>query len=520
VGESEVANEAEFDMSFGQASRTARNALADGVLRHLCSELGCCAAVVDAKGHVFWTSVPFQQRFGAANEFEALLREHELETEQRACDRVETLLETGNRATHWVSLTIPEAPGVRLWLLNEHQHRVRLEGALQTAKGRLRLLSAHTQGIIFEFNSRGRFTHVWASDPHLLARPEHELIGRTVSEALGPELGMYHDTAIQKALQTGTGAEYEYPMDVPGGRLWFMATSVVVPDTNGEDRAVIYWIRDVTQRVEARARLLQNERLASIGGLAAGVAHEINNPLGYILLNLDGVERRLGRLETQVSTSVAAELEAVKSALSIVREGSQRVQKIVKDMLNFSRLDDALTRVDLARVLNLAIEHAALERHPFIELQREFQVSPTVLADEGRLIQVFVNLLVNAVHAIEPAEPDNPKAVGQVRVVLSTDERGWALARVQDTGRGIPAEIVGKVFDPFFTTKPQGVGLGLSLCQAIVTSFSGQVAVSSELGAGSTFTVAFPPIAPFSQENTLTWRQDTIGVEPPFGANQ
>lgn len=520
MGKVSVTNPAELDAMIGRAPGEALSGLAEAVLRRLCSELGCCAVVLDTNGQVLWTSAPFQQRFGSSYEFEARLHQRTAGG-QHIGDRFEALLDHESMgATNWVSLRVLDLQDVRLWLLDEHQHRARLEGALETAKGRLRLLSAHTQGIVFEFNSLGRFAHVWASDPHLLARPEHELIGRTVSEALGPELGDYHDAAIQLALDTGKGAEYEYSLDVPGGHRWFMATSVVVPDTSGDDRAVIYWIRDVTQQVEARARLLQNERLASIGSLAAGVAHEVNNPLGYILLNLDGAERRLGYLEARVSPDLARELDAVRSSLAMIREGSHRVRKIVREMLNFSRLDDALTHVDLARVLDLAIEHSGLERVPFVELQRDFAQSPTVFADEGRLIQVFVNLLVNALHAIQPAEEGPSHPIGKVFVGLSTDERGWAVVLVQDTGRGIPREILGKIFDPFFTTKPQGVGLGLSLCQSIIASLNGQLEVASEPGAGSTFTVTFPPVTHFSRENTLTWGQDTIGIEAPLGPNQ
>lgn len=369
--------------------------------------------------------------------------------------------------------------------------RSQLEAELLVERGRNRLLSAHTHGIIFEFNAAGRFVRVWSSDPDLLAKPEEELIGLTVSEALGVELGAFHDEAVRRALSTGSGDEYEYTLDVPSGRRSFMATSVVVPAVNSDEQAVVYWIRDVTERVQAKARELHNEHLATIGRLAAGVAHEINNPLAYISLNLEGIERRLNALRARPSAGTEEDFEDIAVSLGMIREGSTRVQKIVRDLLNFSRLDDPLTRVDVIRAVSLAMELVLTENHPDVTVVRKLGPTPLVLADEGRLIQVFVNLLQNAVQALE-AKPASGHGSGKIYVTTRTNAQGWAEIEIRDTGCGIQKPLFGRIFEPFYTTKPHGVGLGLALCQNLVSSFAGHIEVSSEPGRGSTFLVAFP----------------------------
>lgn len=393
----------------------------------------------------------------------------------------------------------------------ESLSRAELEAALQAERGRLRLLSAHTSGIIFEFNARGQFVRVWASDPTLLAKPESELLGRTVSEALGPELGAFHDAAIQRALLTGNGDEYEYVLEVPNGRRCFLATSVVIPAHNDEERTVVYRIRDITDRAQAKARELHNERLATIGRLAAGVAHEINNPLAYISLNLEGIERRVSSLRGRPTSGTEDDFEEMASSLAMIREGTKRVQKIVRDLLNFSRPDDAQTCVDVLRVICLASELVLTEGDAHVKLQRDLAPTPFVLADEGRLIQVFVNLLQNAVQAIEQQQAGSSSPAGEVHLSSFTDRRGWAVVEVRDTGCGIPDKLLNRIFEPFFTTKPYGVGLGLVLCQTLVLSFSGQLEVFSKPGQGSTFRVSLPPYAPLGGEGEALGNRGTNG---------
>ena len=389
--------------------------------------------------------------------------------------------------------------------LEEPDDASRLRLALAAAQGRLRLLSAHTSGIIFELNAQGRFVRVWASDPSLLARPEPELIGRTVSEAIGPELGAVHDNAVREALRSGRGNEYEYELAVPGGTLHFAASSVVVPaDTDSTERAVIVWIRDITEQVRTRAKLLQHERLAALGRLAAGVAHEINNPLGYMVLNI-------GRMRRQISAMAGAfpdaekKLEDLEAARALVGEGTERVRKIVRELTNFARIEDDLERVDLARIIALALDLAQVEEQERVRIVRQFEPAPEVMADEGRLVQVFLNLIDNAVSAMIQ-QPPELALTGELRLSTRTDEQGRAVAEVHDTGAGVPQALQDRVFDPFYTTKAEGVGLGLTLCQTLVTSFSGELTLSSEPGEGTTVRITLPAASNRLSEDPLSRR--------------
>lgn len=383
-------------------------------------------------------------------------------------------------------------PAISRQLRSDAEVIARLQAALKLAQGRLRLLSANTRGIIFELDKNHRFVSVWTSDPALLACPESDILGRSVIEVLGPVQGPQHDQAVREALETGVGSDYEYELDVVGGKRHFASSSTVVPGPDGKEPGVIFWIRDITDEVLLRKKLLQNERLAELGRLAAGVAHEINNPLGYMLLNLQRLQRKLRNLRQQVPRAAQQQLTEFDDSLKLVMEGSQRVRNIVRDLLNFSRADDKPRRLDLKHTLELAIDVSGVEEHPTVHFVREYSAAPEVFADEGRLVQVFVNLLTNAMQAID----EQPSTSGhhEVRVALEQDAQEQSIVQISDTGGGVPPALTERIFEPFFTTKRHGAGLGLTLCQTIVQSFSGELRVHTQEGQGSRFEVVLPPV--------------------------
>jgi PAS domain S-box-containing protein len=251
-------------------------------------------------------------------------------------------------------------------------------------------------------------------------------------------------------------------------------------------------ILDVTEVKAVQAQLMQSDRLASVGMLAAGVAHEINNPLAYLCAAID-------YLDEHARTLAGPEAPELIQALADAREGAQRVRHVVRDLRTFSgKRDERRARVTLEPIVESAIHMAANEIRYRARLVREYGAAPAVMADEARLGQVVLNLLINSAHAI----PEGRSRENEIRVVTSTDERGRAVLEVRDTGVGIPPEIAGRVFDPFFTTKPQGVGtgLGLSICRGIVLALGGEIAVDSRPGRGTTVRVALPPAPAASAE--------------------
>ncbi len=259
------------------------------------------------------------------------------------------------------------------------------------------------------------------------------------------------------------------------------------------------------------ARLLQQEKMASIGQLAAGVAHEINNPMGFIISNLGTLEKYTARIRdylAAVDKAVAATgNEEAAAALAEERrrlkidfvltdladliheslEGAERVTGIVKNLKSFSHVDDmALVRADLRECLDSTLNIVWNELKYKAKVVKEYEEVPPLECYPQQLNQVFMNLLVNAGQAIDQD--------GTITIRLQ-EENDWVVVEVSDTGSGIPPEIQARIFEPFFTTKEvgKGTGLGLSIAYDIVTKkHGGELLVTSEPGCGTTFTVRLP----------------------------
>ncbi|MEK6663049.1 MAG: PAS domain S-box protein [Pseudomonadota bacterium] len=271
-------------------------------------------------------------------------------------------------------------------------------------------------------------------------------------------------------------------------------------------------VRELNDKLkEAQNQLLQSEKMASVGQLAAGVAHEINNPIGYVYSNLGTLEEYVQDLFSMVASYEELEpviadgevLERVRAArekidlkflrddtralMSETREGITRVKKIVQDLKDFSRIDatDEWHWADLQKGIDSTLNIVWNELKYKVEVKKEYADIPEVECRPSQLNQVFMNLLVNAGHAIEE------KGV----ITIRTGQEGEAVwIEIADSGKGIAPEHLTRIFDPFFTTKPvgQGTGLGLSLSYGIVQKHGGRIEVKSEPGKGTTFSVWLP----------------------------
>ncbi len=286
-----------------------------------------------------------------------------------------------------------------------------------------------------------------------------------------------------------------------GSYRWLEWRSVSHPE-----REVVYGVaRDVTKQREAeqvlqeakdlrermQRQLILSDRLASVGMLAAGVAHEINNPLAYVVANLDLLHEEMAAAAAEQALPA---LGAWLSAVTEAREGSDRIRKIVRGLKTLSRAEEERRSVvELRPVLESAVNMAFNEIRHRARLVKDYGETPLVEVDDARLGQVFINLIVNAAQAI----PEGDSDANEIRIVTSTDARGRAVIEVLDTGPGIPAPLMGRIFDPFFTTKPIGVGtgLGLSICHSIVTGMGGEITASNRGDRGACLRVELLPAA-------------------------
>ncbi|MCY1078369.1 ATP-binding protein [Archangium lansingense] len=254
--------------------------------------------------------------------------------------------------------------------------------------------------------------------------------------------------------------------------------------------ATVSITRNITERRLVQEKLLASERLASLGTLAAGVAHEINNPLSYMLSNLQFVDDELSAMTSSGEGLAGERGQEIRDALKEALSGSQRVVDIVRDLKIYSRSsDERRGPVDVQAVIDLCGNMAWSEIRHRARLVKDYGGVPSVHANESRLGQLFLNLLINAAQAI----PHGDIQGNEVHVSTRYEE-GQVVVAVRDTGEGIPPENLEKLFNAFFTTKPKGVGtgLGLSICHGIITELGGRIAVQSEPGKGTTFQVFLP----------------------------
>lgn len=255
------------------------------------------------------------------------------------------------------------------------------------------------------------------------------------------------------------------------------------------DQAHLLVANDVTDRRSIRDQLVLTERLASLGTIAASVGHEINNPLTFVLINLDFLRDELPHLLKQ-----HPEEQRVRELLTVLRdtrEGAKRAGDIVTELKAFARLDeDDPGEVDVVAVLQSSLRVARTEIRHRARVREAWGTVPPVRASASRLGQVFLNLLVNAAHAIPPGSADRH----EVLIRAFTGRHGEAVVEIEDTGTGIPEELRGRIFEPFFTTKPtgQGTGLGLAVCVKIVRELGGSIELESTVGKGTTFRVCLP----------------------------
>lgn len=311
-----------------------------------------------------------------------------------------------------------------------------------------------------------------------------EVVGRTVLESIHPSSRPH----VQQRMATPIAAQTAPLTTVrllrrDGETVTVELSPAQCVDFDGPARLVV--AVDVSERVALQQQLVTADRIASIGLLGAGVAHEINNPLAYALGSIELALRQVSRLPDAP--------QELGELLGIALEGLGRVRTIVRDLRMLTRPDDGPPcPIDVCEILESTLALAASALSDRVRVVREYHDVPLAAANGPRLAQVALNLVLNAVESM--LEP------GELRVRTLVDPAGRVAFEVEDTGTGIAPDILARVFDPFFTTKPigRGTGLGLAICQQIVAGLGGEITVRSTVGRGSTFRVSLPPAGALS----------------------
>jgi two-component system NtrC family sensor kinase len=363
--------------------------------------------------------------------------------------------------------------------------RKQAEAALRRSEESFRSLIEGSPEAIFVHRG-GPLLYVNLSALSFLGLPASQVVGAPMLRFVHPD-----DREVATGLldakpgQVRLGA-YELRFLRPDGRVMTAEVSCLSLMFHGEPATVVS-ARDLTERKQIQSRLLLSDRLVAMGTLAAGVGHEINNPLSFVISNLGFLETELRAVASELPEGRLAEVEEVLRESAM---GANRVRQIVDDLRTFSRADDDVpVPVNLRNVLESALTIARAELRARARVVRDYAEVPLVDGSEGRFGQVFLNLLINAAQSIPRGHPEH----NEIRVCLRAVQ-DHVMVEVKDTGGGIPAEMRSRIFDPFFTTKPagEGTGLGLFVCQGIVTRFGGEISVESEVGQGTTFRLIFP----------------------------
>jgi PAS domain S-box-containing protein len=359
--------------------------------------------------------------------------------------------------------------------------RVRAVEALRTSEALFRRLAESAPDAIV-ISVDGVVTYANAETSRMLGYDADELIGLSLATILEPdEIG----PMIERMRRRHTGENIE-PREYRAHRKDGTPITVEISASAilfGGRPAMLAVGRDVEARVRRQAELVRADRMAAVGALAAGVAHEVNNPLTYVILQLDRLRARLGK-----SLMDPQDREACDAMLGDALDGSQRVAQIVRDLLWFAREDAAVRApVDVRVAIDTAVKLATgALRHRATVVSTIGDV-PAIAGNAARLTQVFLNLVVNAAQAFARDTPD----LNHVWIDVRADG-GKVVIDVVDDGPGIPDPLARRVFEPFFTTKPGGTGLGLSISRSIVEDGGGAIEALPRPGGGTIMRVTLP----------------------------
>ncbi|MFC2165715.1 PAS domain S-box protein, partial [Acidobacteriota bacterium] len=383
--------------------------------------------------------------------------------------------------------------------------------ALRESEGRFRSYVEKANDIFYALTPDGIFSYVSPNWTEILGHEVSEVQGQSFTPFMHPDDLQASMEFFKKMAHGQKQSGIEYRVKHKDGKWrWHTSNASPLKDDEGNVLSFIGISRDITlmkevmedlektnqHLKETQAQLVQSEKMASLGSLVAGIAHEINTPIGAVSSMYDTLSRTLSKLKGIIETQCPMEYEQspelkatfkiVNDSNKVIKSGTERVTTIVKRLKSFARLDEAeLNTVDIHEGLEDTLTLIQHEIKHNITITKNFGDIPRISCFPGQLNQVFLNLLINCKQAIK----------GKGTIDLTTYARdNKVYVVIKDSGVGIPKEKLAKIFDPGFTTKGSGVGtgLGLSICYQIIQDHRGKIEAASEVGKGSTFTIILP----------------------------
>lgn len=358
-----------------------------------------------------------------------------------------------------------------------------LRSGLSADALRYHFLAEQLREVVFHLDAGGHLTFLGPTWTTLTGRPVEDVLGQPLVELVEAE-DAPRVQAVLDALAARVQASFrlELRLLASGGPLWVELAAHSSPTGHGE---VLGTMADLTERRQMQARLRLSDRLTTLGMLVPGFAHEMNNPLAYMLANLDYL---LSDMEGRAGATPTERVAEWREAMGEVREGAERLRRIV-GLLRGLRSDSGPGPVDLHQVLDGVEQMVASTLRSRGRLVRDHGARAMVNGGEGELRQAFLNLILHAVLSLpEGADP----AAHEVRVVTREEGEGHVVVEVRATGASIPSEHLPHLFDPFFTPMEARPGPVLSVSQDIVRGLGGSITVTSSPGRGTLFQVTLP----------------------------
>lgn len=489
--------------------------------RHARLELGGAALVTRPEGNIEAraTSISAGGLFLEAPEFDPVAIGQQFEVSITLPARADTVLRVRAEVRRVVPRGASGWPGVgvRFVELTAAQRREllrflrsRLVELVEFSREKYRFYFEHSADLAMLLDHDGVVREVSETSARLLGKRAFQVEGVSLEELCIIESVHEVRNALELA-RKGQRSPLSLRFPIPSGEL-LPVEALVSPVKAGSLRIGLMLTghdRSVVQELErqgrvAERRLFMTDKLAALGQVTAGIAHDINNPLAYVLANLELLHDHVpdlmslvahARANPMASPLAATDLDRLETDLpelvAEAAEGSRRIGELVRDLRDFARIDNQTeTRVDINDCLDAAERLTRnLIRHR-ARIHREYTARmPATHCNFGRLSQVFLNLLTNAVQSFDEADVER----NVIHLVTDTDD-GWLHVRVSDNGRGIPKETIPRLFEPFFSTRREqgGTGLGLAIAKENAESLGGRLEVESSPGEGSTFTLSLP----------------------------